>query len=129
MIQFRIVSGKQTGHDIIVRRFPFRIGRDAASHLQLDDAGVWDQHFQIEFRRGDGFAFAAHNEALARVNGEKVENGILRNGDLIELGSAQLRFWLARTQQKTLRLREVLTWTALAALFAGQVGLIYWLLR
>ena len=28
-----------------------------------------------------------------------MQNGILRNGDLVELGSAQFRFWLARTQQ------------------------------
>ena len=129
MIQLRILSGKQAGNEIVVRRFPFRIGRAANSNLPIDDAGVWDQHLRIEFRRGDGFVYAAQPEALTVINGEKVQNGVLRNGDLVELGSAQLRFWLAGTQQKTLRVREVLTWTALIALFVGQVALIYWLLR
>jgi hypothetical protein len=48
---------------------------------------------------------------------------------MIELGSARLRFWLAPSMQKTLRLREALTWFALSALFAAQIALIYWLLR
>jgi len=57
--------------------------------------------------------------------GQVVIDRILRNGDLIELGSAQLRFWFARTRQKTLRLREALTWIALVMLFGTQIGLIY----
>ena len=113
----------------MVRRFPFRIGRGANSDLQLDDAGIWDQHLQIEFQRANGFLFTAQRQALVIINGEKIESGALSNGDLIELGSAQLRFWLARTEQKTLRVREALTWSALIALFAGQIALIYWLLR
>jgi len=129
VIQLRIVSGKQAGQEIVVRRFPFRVGRAANSDLQLDDPGVWDQHLQIDFQRSDGFAFRAQGEALVSINGEKIQSGTLRNGDLIELGSAQLRFWLARTMQKTLRVREALTLTALIALFAGQILLIYWLLR
>jgi hypothetical protein len=84
---------------------------------------------QFEFRRSEGFTFAAQPDALALVNGERVESGILRNGDLIEVGSARLRFWLARSQQKTLRAREALTWIALFALFAAQIALIYMLLR
>lgn len=129
MIQFQILSGKQAGSDIVVRRFPFCIGRGAEADLQLDDAGVWERHVQIEFQRGEGFAFSANSQALMLVNGERVESGILRNGDLIELGSMQLRFWLARTKQRSLRFRETLTWMALIALFGGQIALIYWLLN
>ena len=129
MIQFQILSGKQAGSDIVVRRFPFCIGRGAEADLQLDDAGVWERHLQIEFQRGEGFAFSAKSQALILVNGERVESGLLRNGDLIELGALQLRFWLARSRQKGLRFRETLTWTALVALFGGQIVLIYWLLN
>ncbi|HTD66079.1 MAG TPA: FHA domain-containing protein [Candidatus Limnocylindria bacterium] len=129
MIQFQILSGEQAGNDIVVRRFPFSIGRGAESDLPLAEPGVWDRHLRIDFQRGDGFMFVAHSEALTLINGQKVESGMLRNGDLVELGSAQLRFWLAPAQQRTLQVREIATWTALVALFAGQVGLIYWLLR
>ena len=129
MIQFQIISGRQAGSDIVVRRFPFCIGRETTADLRLDDAGVWDRHLQITFQTGEGFAFAAGTQALTLVNGQRVESGILRNGDLFELGSARLRFWLARTKQKSLRFREAITWTALVALFGGQLALIYWLLN
>lgn len=97
--------------------------------MPLSDAGVWDQHLQIEFQSGLGFVFTVQGNALTLINGERVETGLLRNGDLIELGSAQLRFWLASSTQKSLCVREVLTWAALFALFVMQMGLIYWLLR
>ena len=129
MIQFQILSGKQAGNDIIVRRFPFVIGRGSDAGLPMDDPGVWDRHLQIEFQRDNGFIFTVQPNALALINGDQAEAGTLRNGDLIELGSARLRFWLARSTQKTLRIREALTWLALVALFAGQIALIYWLLR
>lgn len=129
MIQFQILSGKQAGSDIVVRHFPFCIGRGADADLQLDDAGVWDRHVQIEFQAGEGFTFSVNTQALTLVNGERVESGVLRNGDLIELGSMRLRFWLARSKQKSLRFRETLTWMALIALFGGQIALIYWLLN
>ena len=40
-----------------------------------------------------------------------------------------MRFGLSATRQRSLRLREALTWLALAGLCFGQVALIYWLLE
>jgi hypothetical protein len=54
---------------------------------------------------------------------------MLRNGDLIEMGSIQLRFWLARGRQKTLRGQEVMTWMGVFGLFVAQAALIYWMIR
>lgn len=129
MIQLQILSGKQAGHSIVVRRFPFLLGRESGAGLLLDEAGVWERHLEITFQRSEGFLFTSRREALAIINGEQVEQGVLRNGDLIELGSVQIRFWLARSGQKTMRVREALTWSALFLLFAAQITLIYWLLR
>jgi predicted component of type VI protein secretion system len=129
VIQLHVLSGQKSDTDVVVRQFPFVIGRDADVGLQMDDPGVWDRHFQIEFQPGDGFTFIVQSNALALINGDTVAAGTLRNGDLIELGSARLRFWLARTTQKTLRVREALTWCCLSALFVAQIMLIYWLLR
>jgi hypothetical protein len=128
VIQFRILSGKQAGSEIVARRFPFVIGRGQAD-LALDEAGVWEQHLQIDFERGAGFTFVARSEALAVINGAPVETGLLRNGDVIELGSASLRAWLTPARQKTLRHREFLTWALLLALFVAQAGVIYLLWR
>jgi len=129
VIQLQILSGKQAGHDIVVRRFPFVLGREVTAGLPLDENGVWERHLEITFQRGEGFLFTARPEALAIINGERMENGRLRNGDLVELGSVKIRFWLARSGQKTMGFREGLTWSALILLFAAQVALIYWLLR
>ena len=129
MIQLQILSGKQAGNNIVVRRFPFWAGRGAEAQLRIEEAGVWERHLTIDLQRGQGFLFLAQDAAMTLINGVRVESGILRNGDLIELGSVQLRFWLARSDQKSLRLREALTWTGLFVVFAGQIALICWLLR
>lgn len=129
MIQLQILSGKKAGSDIAVRHFPFCIGRHAEAGLQLNEDGIWERHLEITFERGAGFILKSRQEASILINGERVEEGSLRNGDLIELGSVQIRFWLARSPQQTMRVQETLTWAALALLFAVQIGLIYSLLR
>ena len=128
MIQLHILSGQQAGGEIVVRHFPFLIGRGGA-HLPLEDAGVWDRHLQIEFTRGEGFTFTAPSEASVIINGTAAAAGLLRNGDLIELGAARLRVWLTRTQQTGLRGRESLIWASLLGLIAAQAALVWWLLR
>ena len=128
MIQLNILNGKRAGHEIVARLFPFQIGRAAHANLLLDDDGVWERHLEIILKRGEGFLLQTHPQALVSVNGQGVDHTTLRNGDLIELGSVQLRFWLAPVRQRSLLLRESLTWLALAALFAAEMGLLYWLL-
>jgi len=129
VIQLQILSGKLAGRDIVARQFPFLVGRAAESDLRLEDGGVWERHLQIAFASGVGFEFATQEAALTLVNGEQVSGGVLRNGDLIELGAVRIRFWLARSGQRSLRWREALTWVSLFGLLAVQLLLIYWLLR
>ena len=129
MVQINILSGKKAGAQLAARRFPFHIGRAAGNELQLDDDGVWDQHLTMGFNRQQGFALAIAPNALATVNGEPVQAAVLRNGDIIVLGSARLQFWLAAARQNSLRLREAFVWFLLVAVTAVQFALIYWLVR
>jgi hypothetical protein len=129
VIQLQILSGKLAGRDIVVRQFPFVVGRAPSAGLRLEDVGVWERHLQIGFKRGAGFEFSSQDTALTLVNSSAVSGGILRNGDLIDVGGVQLRFWLARSEQRSLRLRETLISTSLFVLPAVQLWLIYWLLR
>jgi predicted component of type VI protein secretion system len=129
VIQLQILSGKQADSNIVVCRFPFVAGRGADADLSLVDAGVWERHLQLDFERDEGFIYTTQPSALTLVNGERAERGRLHNGDVIELGSVRLRFWLARPEPKTLRAGEALTWAALLALFLAQIVLIVWLLR
>ena len=129
MVQFSILSGKQAGTAWMARRFPVRIGRSPRADLQLEENGVWDEHLQLQFAPGEGIVLETAPNALATINGQPFQRAVLRNGDLIEIGSVKLQFCLSPTRQTGLRLREALTWLAIAAISFGQIGLIYWLLR
>ncbi len=128
MVQIDILSGSKAGNQIIARRFPFLIGRDAQAALVLADRGVWDKHFELSLRTADGVVLTSAPEALTLVNGTRFQEARLRNGDLIEAGSVRLRFNLSPTSQRSLAPRETATWAALTLLCLGQVALIYWLI-
>ena len=75
----------------------------------------------------EGFILSVLPGAVASIHNQPVEQAILRNGDVIEVGAVKLQFGLSPTRHRSLRLREVLTWVGLALLCLGQVALIYWL--
>ena len=130
MIQLNVLSGKKAGNQTIARRFPFRIGRGAESDLQLDDAGVWDQHLALELQHDSKrFTLTVATNALAAVNSESVQTAPLRNGDVISFGSVKIQFCLAATEQRGLWQREIFVWALVAAVIIAQFGLLYWLLR
>ncbi|HEV2435012.1 MAG TPA: FHA domain-containing protein [Verrucomicrobiae bacterium] len=129
MIELHILAGKKAGSQSVVRRFPFRIGRASGNDLQLNDDGAWDQHLTLEFHRREGFKLAAAQNALVMINNQPVQVALLRNGDVITLGSAKLQFWLAAARQRGLWLRERFVWALLVAVVLGQFVLIYRLIR
>jgi len=128
VVQLTILSGHQAGAHWVARRFPVQIGRAPNSDLCLQDDGVWENHLQIQMRSREGFLLAAQPQAFVAVNGQTIQEAMLRNGDLIELGALRIRFGLAPSRQRGLRLREGLVWLTLAVLCGGQIALIYWLL-
>jgi len=113
---------------MVVRHFPFRMGRDAGSELVLEDPGVWADHAQIDFQKGEGFVLTTHADAVTSVNGEVAPSALLRNGDSIQLGGAVVQFWLADVRQQGLAGREFLVWAGIALATLAQLGLIYLLL-
>jgi len=129
MVQFDILSGKKAGTRAVACRFPFRIGRAPGNELQFDDDGVWDRHLTVEFNPVSGFSLATASEAIATVNGNRIQTAVLRNGDTITAGSVRIQFWLAAARQGGLRRREYFVWTLLALVTLGQFALLYWLNR
>ena len=129
MIQLKVLCGSKAGDHLVVRRFPFRIGRAADADLRLTDSGVWDQHLRLDFRPADGLVFTAQGDALVTLNNQPVTKAVLRNGDFLGLGSARLQFWLAETRQRGLRLREFFVWSCIVFVTLAQVALLYALLR
>ena len=125
MVQFKVLSGKMAGTEYVARHFPFRIGRSPSADLRLEEAGVWDHHVQLAFDPEAGFVLTTQPGALASINGRPFQEAALRNGDAIDFGALKIRFWLGETRQASLRLREWLTWAALALITVYQVILIY----
>ena len=113
----------------MARRFPVRIGRAAAADLRLEEDGIWDEHLLLAYEAGQGITARTVRDALARLNGEPVAQSEVRNGDILELGSVKLEFWLNEARQRSLRLIEVLTWGGIAAVTIAQIALVYCLAR
>lgn len=130
MIQFKILSGKMAGSTSVARRFPFRVGRASGSDLVLQEPGVWDDHFHVEFEAGNGFVARPQGDALMTINGAAAREGkLLRNGDSIEIGGTRLQFWLGETRQSGMRFREWSVWAGIALVTITQIALIYRLLK
>jgi len=129
MVQLKILSGKKAGATWVARHFPVRVGRAAASDLQLEEHGVWDEHFQISLNPAAGFILETKPDAFVNANGQQVQRAVLANGDLIEIGSLKLRFWLAEAPQPSLRISEWLVWLLITTICLAQVALVYWLLQ
>ncbi|HEY2082230.1 MAG TPA: FHA domain-containing protein [Verrucomicrobiae bacterium] len=129
MVQLKILSGKKAGSSWDARRFPVRIGRSANSDLQLEEAGVWDDHLKISLDSAEGFVVETQANAFASINGQPIHRAALRNGDMIETGSVKLQFWLSEARQRGQGIREAFVWTLIALVCLAQIALVYWLLQ
>jgi pSer/pThr/pTyr-binding forkhead associated (FHA) protein len=129
MVQFKILSGKQAGTTWSARRFPVRVGRSAGSDLRLEEQGVWDEHFQVVLNPAEGVVLESQSDALVTANSQPVRRAVLRNGDLIEIGSLKMQFWLGEAGRRGLRFSEWLVWALLAIVTGGQLAIIYSLPR
>jgi len=127
MVQFKILSGKKAGSLWEARRFPVRIGRAANANLSIEEAGVWDDHLRVTVE-SEGFVLETQGGALASVNSQPVQRAALRNGDVIEMGSAKLQFWLSEARQRGQGFREAFVWTLVVVVCLAQIALVYWLL-
>jgi pSer/pThr/pTyr-binding forkhead associated (FHA) protein len=128
VVQLQVLSGNRSGAVFRPTHFPIRAGREPGLDLSLDDPGVWQRHFLIDWR-SEGLVLQTETEALLSVNDSPVQRAILRNGDIITLGALKIRFSFSPVRQSSLAPREWLTWIALGALCLGQVALVYLLIR
>jgi Inner membrane component of T3SS, cytoplasmic domain len=128
VVHLQLLSGNRSGAVFRPTHFPIRAGREPGLDLILDDPGVWQRHFLIDWRP-EGLVLEAEPDALLSVNDSPSQRAILRNGDIITLGALKIRFSFSPVRQSSLAPREWLTWIALGALCLGQVALVYLLIR
>jgi hypothetical protein len=129
MVQLQILSGEKAGTILEARRFPVRIGRSDQMDLRLAESGVWDEHLRLALDRKQGIVAEPMKAALLHLNGEPSGRTVLKNGDLLEIGSARIRFWISPASQRSFQSREWLTWSGLVIITLAQMALILWLLR
>jgi predicted component of type VI protein secretion system len=129
MVQFQLLSGNKAGTVWVARHFPVRVGRSSESDLQIEDVGVWQDHFTVQLIPDEGFVVLPSSQGVVTVNGAPTQRAVLRHGDRIAAGSTEMRFWLAPTRQRPIWWRQTMPWVLLAVVTAAQVLLMNWLAR
>lgn len=129
MIQARILNSKRQRDPAIFATFPAWVGRNPAADLVLEEAGIFDQHLELNFKRHEGFFVRVIPPAIASLNGRPLEETRLKNGDVVQAGAVSIQFWLLPPEQRSLQLRETSTWIGLVIPAVVQVYLVYWLLH
>jgi len=77
---------------IAVGEGSLRFGRGQASDVVLEDRSVSRRHAVVTRRGADVTLWDDRSLNGVRVNGERVPQAVLRDGDAIALGDVQMRF-------------------------------------
>jgi hypothetical protein len=125
VVQIQFLNGAMAGTRWVACRLPFSVGRSAQDDLRVEADGVWDHHARLELRDRQRAVLTSAAEALTTVNGQPIQEAVLRNGDILQIGSVQLQFSLSPATHRGLRLREALTWIGIALVALAQVALVY----
>jgi HD-GYP domain-containing protein (c-di-GMP phosphodiesterase class II) len=87
-----IERGKDQGKRLPLLEFPITIGRDPSNQLILDDEEVSRFHLRIK-KRGKIFVCEdLESKNGTFLNGDRILNSIVKNGDKILLGSTEIQF-------------------------------------
>jgi pSer/pThr/pTyr-binding forkhead associated (FHA) protein len=83
-----VLEGRSQGKSFVLDRVRgYVVGRLSGAEIPIDDPGVSRRHVKLT-RRGDGSVEVADMRSTNGLilNGERVQRGLLREGDLINLG-------------------------------------------
>jgi len=129
MFRLSVVEGRQRGRHEDLKRFPFVIGKNPDAQLQLRDPGVWEDHLVVELLAKGGPTARRLGEGVVSVNAEPVDSTKLRNGDLISLGAAVLRFSAVPAPRKALMVQNAAAWFLVGAIALMELALLVFLLN
>lgn len=91
-----IIGGSDRGKELSITEAPIAVGRYPTGDLVISDAdlGVSGKHFEIRYRRGE-YCIYNYGKNGTLVNGREVSEGVLNDGDQIQIGfSTVLQFKL-----------------------------------
>lgn len=130
MVALQVSTTAGLSQQVIVREFPFRIGRSEGNSLQLTEPGVWAEHLVLEFDpAGGAIAAVSQPEAVSLLNGQRFSREKLRGGDVLQLGACKIVFSFSPPPQRSMRPLEFLAWCLILSVTACQAALILLLAR
>ncbi len=87
-MNLQLLSVSDPGQRIIVHEVPFNIGRKSDNHLVISERSVSRYHARIEQSGDHVLLVDLKSKGGSFVNGRRIyENRLLRNGDMITIGS------------------------------------------
>ena len=93
---FIIERGPDKGRRIAASEFPIVIGRSVDSPVILSDKEISRQHFRIKKRDKLYIIEDLGSRNGTYVNGERIVNSLLKNGDKILAGHTEIRFMFSQ---------------------------------
>ncbi len=125
MFCLTVVKGTEKGKRYDIASFPFVIGNNQTAELTLSEPGIWPDHIVLELEDGKGPCVSRLGEGSLSINSEPAESAPLRNGDLLSIGGALLRFGIARPKRKSLVFQNAASWVAIAVVALCELVLIF----
>ena len=97
----RVVQGRNEGKEYIISKDRTTIGRDELSDIGLfGDRNVSPTHAMIDIQNNRHILRDAGSPLGTSVNSQRITEHVLRDGDLIQMGSMQLEFHDKATASK-----------------------------
>lgn len=94
-----VLRGKNKGKRIRIEEYPFILGRDAKKcHYVVEDNEISRKHLRIKKRGSIYIAEDLDSRNGSYINGDKILNTTLTNGDNILLGTTELQFLAAHQE-------------------------------
>ena len=88
----RILEGPEKGREFSFDRIQVTIGRTVDNDVVLPDPGISRQHLSIRDKGGAYIVRDLGSSNGTQLNGNKITEEVLRSGDVITAGDAQIRF-------------------------------------
>jgi EAL domain-containing protein (putative c-di-GMP-specific phosphodiesterase class I) len=79
-------------HRIALEPLPFRIGRDKKANYVISSKQISKEHAEIACSEGQFLIRDLHSTNGTFVNGQRIQEGILQNGDIIHVPHEEFRF-------------------------------------
>ena len=87
-----VLSGPRLGTRSLLGENAVEIGRSPACHLVLDADSVSRRHARIEWNGREHQLFDLGSTNGTFLNGDRVKNGVLKDGDRVGIGKLQLKY-------------------------------------